>query len=77
MIHPLAPDLSELTDNEIQNTLTDLFKKYSIACRMNNPQVVQQLITFVNIYRDELSVRYRQKIKDQTVADLESFVNVE
>jgi uncharacterized protein YxjI len=77
MIHPLVTDLSDQTDIEVQTKLTELTKKYNIACRMNNYSAIQQLITFINIYRDELSVRHRQRIKDQTTHDLESFVNVE
>lgn len=77
MIHPLTPDLSTLTDNELQNTLTELSKKYIIASRMNNFSVVNQLIVFVNIYRNELSERHKKRIADQSHVDLDSFINVE
>jgi len=77
MFHPLEGDLSELKDNEVEDRLQDLTKKYFLAQRMGNPQLLTQISTFVTIYRQELSKRYRLKMQSQNDRDLDQLINVD
>ena len=76
MFHPLEGDLSHFKDNEIEERLFELNKKYSIASRLNDPYLLTQVATFVNIYREELSRRYQEKLKG-TDSDLDQLINVD
>lgn len=76
MFHPFEGDLSQLKDSEIEERLFELNKKYSIASRLNDPYLLTQVATFVNIYRDELSRRYLTKTKDADT-DLDQLINVD
>ena len=76
MFHPLEGDLSRFKDNEIEEKLFELNKKYSIASRLNDPYLLTQVATFVNIYKEELSLRYQRKLKD-TDSDLDQLINVD
>ena len=76
MLHPFSQDLSALKDQEIENKLIELNKKYFTAARLGNKDLLTQLSTFVTIYREELSYRYSQKLK-QTDNDLDQLINVD
>jgi hypothetical protein len=76
MFHPFEGDLSELKDNEVEDRLQDLTKKYFVAQRMGNSQMLTQISTFVTIYRQELSKRYRLKMQSQNDRDLDQLINV-
>lgn len=77
MFHPFEGDLSQLKDNEIEERLQDLTKKYFTAQRLGNHELLTQLSTFVTIYRQELSNRYRTKLKSNEDRDLDQLINVE
>ncbi len=76
MFHPLEGDLSELKDNEIEQKLIELNKKYYAAARLGSRDLLTQLSTFITIYRDELSRRYALKLK-QNGDDLDQLINVD
>ena len=77
MIHPLQSDLSELKDSDIENQLTELNKKYYIAARLGNQELLTQVQTFVTIYKDELNRRYREKMRSHLDNDLGQLINVD
>ena len=77
MFHPLEGDLSQLKDKEIEDRLMDLNKKYYIAARTGNIDLLTQVETFVTIYKNELSKRYRDKMKQQDDNDLDQLINVD
>ena len=78
MFHPLEGDLSQLKDKEIEDKLVDLNKKYYIAARTGNLDLLTQVETFVTIYKNELSKRYRDKMKQQQDDnDLDQLINVD
>jgi hypothetical protein len=78
MFHPLEGDLSQLKDKEIEDKLVDLNKKYYIAARTGNIDLLTQVETFVTIYKNELSKRYRDKMKQQQDDnDLDQLINVD
>ncbi len=77
MFHPLQQDLSNLSDSEVENKLQELSRKYFAAQRMGNGELLTQVSTFVNIYRNELSKRYMTKNKGDLDRDLDQLINVD
>ncbi len=77
MFHPLQQDLSNLSDSEVENKLQELSRKYFAAQRMGNKDLLTQVSTFVNIYRNELSRRYMTKNKGDLDRDLDQLINVD
>ena len=77
MFHPLEEDLSQLKDNEVEEKLRDLTKKYHQAMRLGNIDLLTQISTFVNIYRNELSKRLLAKTKNNDDTDLDQLINVD
>jgi len=76
MFHPFSGDLSGFKDQEIENRLIELNKKYYAAARMGSRDLLTQLSTFVTIYREELAKRHAQKLK-QADGDLGQLINVD
>lgn len=76
MFHPLESNLSDLKDQEVENKLIELNKKYHTAARLGHTDLLTQLSTFITIYRDELHKRYAQKLKN-TDDDLGQLINVD
>lgn len=78
MIHPFSGDLSHLKDAEVESKLNELTKKYFQAQRLGNAALLTQLEIFVNIYKQEMAVRYRKALKNtQLDTDLDQLINVE
>ena len=76
MFHPLIGDLTEFKDQEIENKLIDLNKKFYVAARFGNQDLLTQLSTVITIYREELSKRHAQKLKNAD-GDLGQLINVD
>lgn len=77
-MHPLASDLSGLKDSEVESKLNELTKKYFQASRLGNQDLLTQLSMFVNIYREEMSNRYRNSLKSTNIdGDLDQLINVD
>ncbi len=76
MLHPFSGDLQHLKDQEIENKLIELNKKFYAASRFGSKDLLTQLSTFIIIYRDELSKRHSQKLK-QSDNDLGQLINVD
>jgi hypothetical protein len=77
MIHPLEGDLSQLKDNEVEEKLYELNRKYFTAYRLGKPELLTQLAIFVTIYKEEMSRRYQLKMKGQMDGDLDQLINVD
>ena len=76
MFHPLIGDLSEFKDQEIENKLIELNKKYYAAARLGSIDLLTQLSAVITIYREELGKRHAQKLKDAD-NDLGQLINVD
>jgi hypothetical protein len=76
MFHPLEEDLSKLSDSEIENRVQELSRKFFMAQRLGKPEMLTQLATFVTIYKEEMSKRYRDKTKNDLGGDLDQLINV-
>jgi hypothetical protein len=77
MYHPFEQDLSLLKDSEIELKLQELTKKYHAAYRLGKPELLTQVSTFITIYKDELSKRYREKMRASLDGDLDQLINVD
>jgi hypothetical protein len=77
MFHPLGEDLSLLKDSEIESKLQELTRKYFLASRTGNNEVLTQLSTFVTIYKEELSKRLLAKTQGTYDTDLNQLINVD
>ena len=80
MYHPLLPNLIELKDNDIDLKITELQKKYSIAARMGDGSLCEQVILALDGYKAEQQRRFMEKskisMKNQD-KDLDDFINVD
>lgn len=76
MIHPFVGDLAEFKDQEIENRLIELNKKYYVAARLGSRDLLTQLSTVIIIYREELSKRQALKLKNAD-GDLGQLINVD
>jgi hypothetical protein len=62
MIHPLAEDFSQLKDNEIEERIQSLTKKYF---QTSNSSLKQQLAIFADLYKAELQSRRAKMLEQQ------------
>ena len=76
MFHPLEGDLGLLKDQDVENKLIELNKKYHAAARLGSRDLLTQLSTFITIYRQELAKRHAEKMKS-TDSDLGQLINVD
>ena len=51
-MHPFAPDLSNLSDQELDNKIVDLSKKYFQAVRFS-PSISHQVVLLLESYKSE------------------------
>ena len=77
MFHPLGEDLSLLKDSEVESKLQELTRKYFLAARMGQNEMLTQLSTFVTIYKEELSKRLLAKTQGPYDTDLNQLINVD
>ena len=55
MEHPLIGNIDELTETELIDKITELNGKLSIAMRMGNSSLINQVTMALNTYRNKLS----------------------
>ena len=77
MLHPFEQDLSLLKDNELEEKVQELTRKYFAAQRLGKPELLTQLATFVTIYKDEMNRRNSLRMKGQLDGDLDQLINVD
>ena len=75
MFHPFQPELEDMTIPQVEAKILELTKKYHST---QNPQVKDQIATFLDIYRTELQVKLsKQKIdQDNDNKDLDNLINI-
>lgn len=69
MEHPLINDVGNLTEEELQNKVSELTKKYMTAQRMGNAHLCQQISMALETYRNKLQEKYRMKKSDDDFDD--------
>jgi hypothetical protein len=76
MLHPFSEDTKDLTVSELQEKLSDLSKKYF---QTNNPQVKEQIGTFIEFYKQEILIKeqkLRQEEQKNGDLDLDNLIKV-
>ena len=64
MGHPLPPDLSKLTLDELNQKYGDLLKRMTAAYRMGSADAVYQLQLLMEDYQNEISDRNRKALAE-------------
>ena len=72
MAHPLAPDLTKLTDEELYANQSNLQGKLTFAYRSGNGDMVGQLMLLLDDYSTEVS-RRNQKVLDDAAKSGKNF----
>ena len=73
MVHPLAQDFSKLNDNELQEKLDDLNKKYWIATE----PVRQQIILMLDSLKlEQENRRMAEKKQENADNNLDNLINI-
>lgn len=76
MFNPLVDSFAELTDQQIDEKVSELGKKY---WQTQNYRLREQILSILNMYREEAQVRRAklyQKQADDNDNDLDSLINV-
>lgn len=79
MFNPLMQDLSKLKNDDLENKITELMKKYHLAARFGQGTVCGQISVLLEAYREEQQRRYilaEQKLAKQN-KNLDDFINVD
>ena len=63
-MHPLTPDLSKLSLEELNKKYGDLLGRITQAYRWGNPDMVNQLQMIMEDYRMELDNRNRKQLEE-------------
>lgn len=63
-MHPLAPNLSSLSDDDVHKKLSDLQKRYQQAYRFGPQQLVPQIQMMLEHYQDEIKRRNTQQMNN-------------
>jgi len=63
-MHPLTPDLSKLTIEELYEKNNELLKRMAMAYRWGNPDMVGQLQLLQEDYQTEIQVRNQKALED-------------
>ena len=74
-MHPLAPDLTKLTDDELQKKRSELQNRLAFVYRTGNADLVEQLSMLINDYDIEIQAR-NQKLMDQMAKASKNFGNI-
>ena len=78
MFHPLQPDLTMLSEQELEDKIRDLTKKYFSAMRMS-PAAAGQIVMLLDGYKDEKFKREQKRlddVKSNYNSDLDGLINI-
>ena len=64
MGHPLTPDLSKLSIDEVTNKIADLQKRLMYAYRIGQSDMVGQLQLLMQDYQEEMNNRNRKQLEE-------------
>jgi hypothetical protein len=79
MFNPLLTDLTQLKNDDIDNKINELMKKYTIAARSGQGGVCNQISIILDSYKDEQRRRHfaaTQKMASQN-KNLDDYINVD
>ena len=67
MKHPFVEDLSQKTLEELQNIISSLNNKLSVAYRMGNQSLINQMNMVIESYKDEYNNKMNDLINKQKI----------
>lgn len=76
-MHPLIQNLDTLKDNELENKIQSLTKKYFAS---QNPSVREQIIMILEDYKNELAIRRSRQLQSEYQKrdkDLDNLIKVD
>lgn len=76
MFNPLVDSFEKLSDAEVEESTRSLSRKYF---QTNNPQVQQQILTMLEMYKEELRTRtakQSQQLLQNGDSGLDNLINV-
>jgi len=81
MFNPLINNVQDLSDQELEEKIKELSKKYYSSMRFNNQNVTSQILATLTMFRDELQIRRRKEMQSQNGDndndnDLDDLINV-
>lgn len=80
MFNPLLPDLSNIKEQDLENRINDLNRKYTIAAKSGNGMLCEQISVVLMQMKEEQQQRMRDKNKRVNVKnqdkDLDDLINV-
>lgn len=76
MFNPLVDNLSNLKDQDIEDKILELSKKYHQAARLGKVDLLTQIQTILIMYKEERSRRAMTR-KTQLDGDLDQLINVD
>lgn len=76
MFNPLIDNLDSLKEQELEEKILDLSKRYHAAMRLGKADLLTQIQTILIMYKEERSRRYSIK-KTQLDDDLDQLINVD
>lgn len=78
MFNPLLPDLSKIKNEDLENKINELMKKYFIAAKFGQGTVCQQISILLETYKEEQSRRHQETMK-KTVKNnnLDDYINID
>lgn len=71
-MHPFTPDLTQVSDADLQKKHTELITKLNASYRMGNAALIGQLQMIIDDYNQEIS-RRRQKELDEILKKNDKF----
>ena len=76
-MHPLQGDISSLTDNEIEDKIKELTKKYFTVLQVS-PSASQQVLMLLEDYKAEQQTREfnRQNTKSDIGDEFDGLINI-
>ena len=72
MEHPLIPNLDNLTEEELLDRITELNKKLSIAWRMGNADLCNQIRMAIESHQN----KYNDKIRKGDDKNFDEIINI-
>lgn len=63
-MHPLTPNLTELSDDELGKKITELTKRVSQAYSFGNGELLQQVQMMLEDYQQEMNQRQRRMMEE-------------
>ena len=80
MFHPLLDNPAKIKDQELENKILDLTKKYHVAASMGQGSICQQIVIILEMYKEEQRKRQQEAIQNgmrKQNKDLDDLINVD